>query len=93
MVKLTHPAQAGTIESNDIMITVSPAAAGEGIVIELTSPVVKQYGSRIRQVITETLAELGITDAKVHANDKGALDCTIKARVETAVTRAAEGGN
>ena len=36
----------------------------------------------------ETLDRLEVTDAKVTVVDHGALDCTIKARVECAVFRA-----
>jgi citrate lyase subunit gamma (acyl carrier protein) len=94
MGKLLQPGQAGTLESNDIVVTVAPATAEDGIVIELTSPVIKQYGKRIREVIAEALAEAGVQHAFVQANDKGALDCTIRARVQTAVARALqEGGN
>ena len=35
----------------------------------------------------ETLERLGVTDARVTVVDKGALDCTLKARVECAVFR------
>jgi len=91
MGKLLQPGQAGTIESNDIIVTVAPAAE-DGIVIELTSPVIKQYGNRIREVIADTLVSLGVTQAFVQANDKGALDCTIRARVQTAVARALQEG-
>jgi len=38
----------------------------------------------------ETLKRLGVKKARVSIVDKGALDCTIKARVECAVMRAAE---
>lgn len=94
MIQLTHPGQAGTMESGDILVVVAPAAVGEGIVIDLTSPVVKQFGRQIKQVIIETLTTAGIREALVHANDKGALDCTIRARVTTAMERAlAKGEN
>ncbi len=94
MGKLLQPGQAGTLESNDIVVTVAPATAEDGIVIELTSPVIKQYGKRIREVIAEALADAGVQQAFVQANDKGALDCTIRARAQTAVARALqEGGN
>jgi citrate lyase subunit gamma (acyl carrier protein) len=86
MDKITQIGQAGTIESNDIMITIAPGE--NGIVIDLISPVHNQYGKQIVTVIEDTLTELGIVDAVVMANDKGALDCTIKARVQTAVMRA-----
>lgn len=88
MAMITKPAQAGTVESNDIMITVAPAASGSGIVVELTSPVIKKYGKQICAVIEKTAKECGIQDALVNANDKGALDCTIEARVKTAIARA-----
>ncbi len=81
---------AGTMESSDILITVAPAETGSGIAIELTSPVLKQYGRQIKAVIEEVLAAQKVTDIVVNANDKGALDCTIKARLITALKRAGE---
>ena len=67
---------AGTMESGDIMIQIAPADH-EGLDIQLQS-----------SVITETLTSLGVTQADVHATDKGALDCTIRARVTAAAVRA-----
>lgn len=80
---------AGTLESSDIMVTVNHSEI-EGIQIELNSTVEKQYGDAIREVIRETLLQLGITQAQVKAVDKGALDCTIRARIKTAAYRACE---
>ncbi|SDF36674.1 citrate lyase acyl carrier protein [Sporolituus thermophilus] len=88
MSKLIKPAQAGTVESSDILIVLAPAEPGTGITIELVSPVIKQYGEHIRSMIVKTLNAHGIVDAHVHANDKGALDYTIEARVTAAVKRA-----
>ena len=88
MKGLNHPGQCGTMESNDIMIVVAPAEFKSGVTINLVSPVIKQYGEQIETVIRETLAELSVQDALVQATDKGALDCTIRARVRVAVTRA-----
>lgn len=48
-----------------------------------------QYGRQIKQTVLETLARLDVQDARVTIVDKGALDCTIKARVECAVFRSA----
>lgn len=79
---------AGTLESSDVMITISENSS-TGINIELQSIVEKQFGKQIRKVITEKMAELGISDATVSVNDKGALDCTICARLEAATYRAA----
>jgi citrate lyase subunit gamma (acyl carrier protein) len=89
---LVETAVAGTMESSDIMITLSPRAES-GIAIELTSTVVKQFGSQIRREIESTLAELGVSSAAVTAVDKGAMDCTIRARVRTAARRAAKMAN
>lgn len=86
-MKLKKEAMAGTLESNDILITVDN---GEGITIELESSVKKQFGKQIEKVIRETLEELNVEDVKLTAVDKGALDYTIKARVEAACFRAAE---
>ncbi|MDY0289648.1 MAG: citrate lyase acyl carrier protein [Sphaerochaeta sp.] len=78
---------AGTMESSDIMVTVSkPTQAG--ITIELSSSVSKQFGKQIRGVILECAHKLGVMDASITAVDQGALDCVIKARVKTAIYRA-----
>lgn len=81
-------AQAGTLESNDIMITIDPRPAGSGVEIELSSNFLAQYGGTIRQVIAETLADQEINDIYVKAVDRGALNCTIKARLLAALARA-----
>jgi len=90
MSKLVKSAQAGTVESGDILVLLAPAGVGSGITVELVSPTMQQYGKQIKNLITETLSSRGINDVQVHANDKGALDCTIKARVITALERAGE---
>ncbi len=78
-------AVAGTLESGDIMIQIAP---GDGLQVELQSSVAAQFGRQIKAVITETLTGLGIDNAYVKATDKGALDCTIRARVTAAAGRA-----
>ena len=87
-MQIQKPAVAGTLESSDCMVTVEPGEGG--IAFELESSVIRQYGRAIKKVTMETLERLGVTDAKVHMVDKGALDCTIKARVECACFRASE---
>ena len=81
-------AVAGTLESSDCMVTIEPGS--NGIEFDLESVVIRQYGKQIRKVTLETLDRLGISNAKIRMVDKGALDCTIKARVECAVFRASE---
>ena len=87
-MKLITTGNAGTMESNDIMITVEPSDAG-GVQVDLTSSVYQQFGKQIISVIKETVAEYDVKDAVITAVDKGALDCTIRARVAAALTRAA----
>lgn len=78
---------AGTFESGDILIQLFPPEK-EGIEIDLESSVCRQFGEQIKKVITDTLNEYGIRDVRVKAVDKGALDCTIRARVTAAAVRA-----
>ena len=83
-------AWAGTMESSDIYVEVAPLAAGSGIDLTVNSVVYAQFGDAIEKTIMETLESLAIEDMKVVVNDRGAVDCTIKARVETAVRRLTE---
>jgi len=86
-VKITKVAKAGTLESNDILIMVKPNEFGK-TELELESIVMQQFGEVIEQVILHKVQEMGIEGISIKAQDKGALDYTIAARVETAITRA-----
>ena len=88
-MKIVKPASAGTLESSDIEIRIEPADEA-GIEVHLTSSVMQQFGRQIEEAIRGTLGNLGVEDARVEAVDKGALDCTIKARVSAAAFRAAK---
>ena len=91
MANLLKPAQAGTLESGDIMVTLLPAESGAGVAVELECIVLLQYGSAIRRPAYEVLAAAGIADATLRLVDRGALDCTIRARLKTAIARAGAG--
>ena len=70
------------------MVTVEP---GEGKVdFSLESSVINQFGNQIRKVALETLERLDIDNVRLTIVDKGALDCTIKARIEGAVYRSVD---
>ena len=86
-MSLKNNAQAGTFESSDILVLVEPVPENTGRIIELTSTVDIHYADSIKSVINKVLDELTINDIKITAKDKGALDATIAARVETAVKR------
>lgn len=77
-------AMAGTLESSDAQVTVEPA---DRLELSITSSVMNQYGRHIRERILETLDRLEVKTGIVTVIDKGALDCTLKARVECAVFR------
>ena len=83
-MEILKTAAAGTLESSDCLVTVEP---GEGIHLDLSSSVMNQYGRQIKATVLETLERLGVANASVTVVDKGALDCTLKARVECAVYR------
>lgn len=82
---IRNMAMAGTLESSDVQITVEPAQ--NGITIDISSSVIRQYGKQIKKVVLETLSRLEVKSGKVTVVDQGALDCTIKARLECAVFR------
>lgn len=85
-MEILKPAAAGTLESSDCQVTVEP---GDGSIdFSLESAVINQFGNQIRKVVMETLESLAIDNVKISIVDKGALDCTIKARVEAAAFRA-----
>ena len=87
-MEIIKAAVAGTLESSDCMVTVEPLDSG--LQLELESAVIRQFGERIKEVTLETLGRLNVRNARVSIVDKGALDCTIKARVECACARASE---
>ncbi len=89
-MKITKNAVSGTLESSDAMVTVEPNAEGAGIEFELDSVVINQFGNSIRRTVMDTLKRLDVQDVKISIVDKGALDCTLKARVEGALFRGAE---
>jgi citrate lyase subunit gamma (acyl carrier protein) len=88
MKTVLKTAQAGTLESNDAIVTIVPGASGSGLNIEIESGVLIQYGDAIRKVIEETLTGQSVSDVYVKVMDRGALDCTIRARVLAALVRA-----
>jgi citrate lyase subunit gamma (acyl carrier protein) len=83
-MKIIKTLQSGSLESSDILITLAPPKK-KGIIIKLKSDIQEQFGEAIVSKIENTLKKLGIEDVICYAEDKGALDFTIIARVEAAV--------
>jgi citrate lyase subunit gamma (acyl carrier protein) len=86
-VTIGKKAQAGTIQSSDLMVFVEPA---DELVVEIESTVRRQFEHLIRAKIAEVLQRNGVTAGRVRVNDRGALDYAIQARLETALLRARE---
>lgn len=86
-MEILKNASAGTLESSDAYVEVTP---GTGLQIRLESVVAQQFGNAIEAVVREVLAEQNVENANVRVVDRGALECVIRARVETAILRGKE---
>ncbi len=75
---------AGSLESNDALITVKSSDKTE-IIIE--SIVYDFFYEQIKAVILDTLNSASVSGVQVVCKDKGALDYTIRARLLTAIER------
>lgn len=84
-MEIKKNATAGTMESSDVYVEIEPNAAG--VELELESVVMAQFGDAIRATVKQVLDENGVENAKVRVVDRGALECVIRARVETALIR------
>jgi citrate lyase subunit gamma (acyl carrier protein) len=85
MSQIIRRASAGTLESSDVLVQIAPS--DDGLHIQLDSVVQAQFGDDILSVVKEVLDECGIEQANLNIQDRGALDCVIRARVETAIIR------
>ena len=78
-------ASAGTMESSDAYVEIEPGT--DGVKLQLESVVMGQFGEAIEKAVRNVLQELNVENANVRVVDRGALECVIRARVETAVLR------
>ena len=85
MSEVLKPASAGTMESSDVLVELVPA---EGREIQLTSVVEAQFGDSIRAVADEMLNQFDLQNVCLRIDDRGALECVLRARIETAFLRA-----
>lgn len=85
MTEIVRSACAGTMESSDVYVEIEPGQGG--LQLHLESVVRQQFGEAIQAVVREVLDQWGVENASVSVRDRGALDCVIRARVETAVRR------
>jgi len=89
MSVLKKSAYAGTLESSDAYIQVSPIEEDD-IKIVLESSVKEIYGDAIEELVRKTIQEMNVNNVLVNVQDKGALDFVIKARLQAAILRACE---
>lgn len=85
-MKIKKIAVAGTLESNDIYVQVEPNE--NGINLELESIVYNQFGEEIERTVREVLDDFDVKNITIRLKDRGAVECAIRARVETALKRA-----
>ena len=86
-VEIVRNAFAGTMESSDAYVEITPA---QSLQVQLESVVKAQFGQQIEDVVQEVLRENSVERASVRVIDRGALECVIRARVETAICRGRE---
>ena len=84
-MKILKNAVAGTLESSDLFIQIEPD--DKELTLEIDSVVANQHLDSIREAVVDTLNEFEISTGKIYIQDKGALDCVIRARMETALKR------
>ena len=89
MAEIIKTAVAGTDEKSDAVVTVEPCKSG--LQLQIKSVVMNQFGAAIEASVREVLQDMGVENAIVYVADRGALDCVLRARVETAVLRGMEG--
>ena len=88
-MKITQAAVAGTLESSDVMVRIAPIDTPE-IDLQISSSVEKQFGDAIRTTVMEILTRHDISGVQLVVDDKGALDCILRARLETLLVRASD---
>ena len=86
-MKAIKDSVAGSLESSDVLVTLRPSSEA-AVSLQVESIVMKQYGRRITAVAEDLVAATGLSGATLRIQDRGALECTLRARLETAIARA-----
>ena len=84
-MEIKMSASAGTMESSDAYVEIEPGT--DGVKLQLESVVMGQFGQSIETAVRNVLQDLEVENANVRVVDRGALECVIRARVETAILR------
>ena len=84
-MEILRQAAAGTMESSDVYIEIGPGQGKREIFLD--SVVLAQYGEEITRVIGEVLDDFDIGSVDLRVYDRGALECVLRARLETVILR------
>ncbi len=87
-MEILKKAAAGTMESSDVYVEIEPGTGTREILLD--SVVLEQFGDDIYRVVNQVLDAYAVENASLRVYDRGALECVIRARVETAVLRGKE---
>ena len=88
-MEIIRTASAGTLESSDVRIEIFPSEQEE-IALDIQSDVKLIFGKAIEKTVREVLDLYNVRRVKVIMVDRGALDCTIRARLACAICRASK---
>ena len=82
---LLHTASAGTLESSDCLVTVSPAGK---LNLEYKGANSTVFAERTMCLVESIANEYDLKGVEISIQDQGALEITLRARIETALERA-----
>lgn len=85
---LLNTASAGTLESSDCLVTASPS---EKLKLEYKGANSEVFAERTIRLVEIIAKKHDLNGAEISIQDQGALEITIKARLETALLRACKG--
>ena len=85
---LLNTASAGTLESSDCMVTASPS---EKLKLQYKGANSEVFAERTIRIVESIAKKHDLKGAEISIQDQGALEITIKARLETALQRACKG--
>jgi citrate lyase subunit beta/citryl-CoA lyase len=83
----THETFVGRSEQKGDLYIRMKSTKGTGLGLEMKSSVQSMFGKGIRRTLEEALAALGVTEGEIEADDRGALEYVIQARIEAGARR------
>ncbi len=87
---IVREAQAGTLQSSDVMVMIKPA---ERRAILIESAASSRYKNQIEELVNNVLDEMGADKLEIKLKDQGALPFAMRARIKVALKRASQGGD